>query len=72
MADEWEIYAKALGSKPFMLGERMSTVDIYAAMLATWNLDVPGFFAKHRSIKRMYDAVVARPVIAKVWARNEM
>ena len=72
MAEEWEIYAEAHGSKPFMLGEKMSAVDIYAAMLATWNLDVPAFFAKHPSIKAMYDRVLARPAIAKVWARNAM
>jgi glutathione S-transferase len=72
MAEEWEIYAAALGDKPFILGDRMSAADIYAAMFATWNLDVPAFFAKHPNVKRMYDAVVARPAIGRVWARNEM
>lgn len=72
MAREWEIYAAALGSNSFILGPAMSAVDIYAAMLATWNVDVPAFFAKHPNIKAMYDRVLERPAIAKVWARNGM
>jgi glutathione S-transferase len=72
MAKEWDIYAAALGNGPFMLGETMSAVDIYAAMLATWNSDVPQFFQRHPNIKAMYERVTARPSIAKVWAKNQM
>lgn len=72
MAREWDIFAASLGSGPYVLGEKLSTVDIYAAMLATWNLDVPAFFMRHPNIKAMYDHVVARPAIAKVWQRNGM
>ncbi|WP_162914436.1 glutathione S-transferase family protein [Taklimakanibacter lacteus] len=72
MAREWEIYAEALGEKPYILGEKMCVADIYAAMLATWNLDVPAFFKKHPNMRAMYDRVTAHPAIAKVWARNEM
>lgn len=72
MAKEWEIYAAALGDKPYILGDRMSAADIYAAMQATWNFDVPGFFRKHPNLRGMYDRVTAHPAIAKVWGRNEM
>lgn len=72
MAREWEIYAEALGEKPYILGEKMCVADIYAAMLATWNFDVPAFFKKHPNVRAMYDRVTAHPAIAKVWARNEM
>jgi glutathione S-transferase len=67
---EWEIYADALGEKPFMLGERLSAVDIYAALQATWHPDVPALFAKHPNIKAMCQRVTARPSVAKVWARH--
>ena len=40
-------FADALGDGPFMFGKEMTAVDIYAAMLADWNVDVPAFFAKH-------------------------
>ncbi len=72
MAREWEVYAEALGEKPYILGEKMCAADIYAAMLATWNFDVVGFFKKHPNVRAMYDRVTAHPAIAKVWGRNEM
>ena len=72
MAREWEIYAEALGDKPYILGDRMSVADIYAAMQATWNFDVPAFFKKHPNLRAMYDRVTSHPAIAKVWGRNEM
>ncbi|WP_368905145.1 glutathione binding-like protein [Taklimakanibacter lacteus] len=56
----------------YILGEKMCVADIYAAMLATWNLDVPAFFKKHPNMRAMYDRVTAHPAITKVWARNEM
>jgi glutathione S-transferase len=49
-----------------------SAVDIYAAMMATWNADAPAFFARHPNMKALHDLVAARPRIAKVWARNEV
>jgi glutathione S-transferase len=72
MAREWEVFASALGDKPFTLGKEFSAVDIYAAMLATWNLDVPAFFRKHPNVKSLYDRVVARPAVALVWQRHEV
>jgi glutathione S-transferase len=72
MAREWEIYAEALGDKPYILGDKMSAADIYAATQATWNFDVPAFFKKHPNVRAMYDRVTAHPAIAKVWGRNEM
>ncbi|QIG51993.1 glutathione S-transferase family protein [Nordella sp. HKS 07] len=72
MAREWEVYAEALDDKPFILGDRMCVADVYAAMLATWNLDVPAFFKKHPNVRAMYDRVVAHPAIARAWGRNEM
>ena len=70
MAREWEIFAGALCEGPFLLGAEMTAVDVYAAMLADWNLDVPAFFVKHPNIKRLYDGVLQVPAFAKVWARN--
>ena len=71
MTREFEIYAVALGDKPFMLGTSMSALDIYAAMLCSWAPEVPVLFARHPNLKAMYENVTAHPAIAKVWARNE-
>lgn len=71
MGHEFAIYADALGSKPFILGERMSAADIYAAMLCTWAPDMGELFARHPNLKAMYERVTAVPAIRQVWARNE-
>jgi glutathione S-transferase len=72
MAKEWDLYAAALGAGPYILGAEPTAVDIYAAMLATWNLDVPAFFRDHPNIKAMYDRIAERPAVARVWKRNDM
>lgn len=72
MERDYDIFAEALGEGPFILGQSMSAVDIYAAMLLSWAPDVTQLFARHGKIKKLYDLVAARPQIAKVWARNEM
>jgi glutathione S-transferase len=72
MAREWAIYADALGANSFTLGDTFSAADIYAAMLATWNLDVPVFFRKHPNVKALYDRVLARPAVAGVWKRHKI
>jgi glutathione S-transferase len=72
MAWEWDVYAAALKSKPYMLGEQFSAVDIYAAMLATWNIDVPAFFRKHPNIRACYERVVARPAVGRVWRLHDL
>ena len=72
MEREFDIYASALGDGPFILGDTLSAVDIYAAMLFTWNPDVPAFFARHPNLKACYDRVAALPGIRPVWQRNGM
>lgn len=71
MAQEFAIYARALGERTFMLG-RFSALDIYAAMLCSWAPDVNALFAAEPNLKRMYDAVVANPAVKRVWERNGM
>jgi glutathione S-transferase len=71
MTHEFAIYADALGDRTFML-DKFSAVDIYAAMLCCWAPDMGALFATHPNLKRMYDAVLANPAVARVWARNEL
>jgi glutathione S-transferase len=72
MDRDFAIFAEALGDKRFILGEKFSAVDIYAAMLVSWAPDVSVLFKRHPNIKAHYDAVAARPKIALAWQRNEM
>ncbi|WP_028629015.1 glutathione S-transferase family protein [Metapseudomonas resinovorans] len=70
MAKEWDIFAEALGRAPFILGAAMSAADIYAAMIAGWNNNLPSLFAKHPNLKALHDGVTAHPTVAAVWKRH--
>lgn len=67
---EWDVVAAFLGSKPFMLGETMSTVDIYAAMLICWIEDQNAFFARHPNVAVLYNNVMKKPKIREIWVRH--
>jgi len=70
MAQELGLLSDAIGKGPFILGDTMSAVDIYAAMLSIWPPDAKALFAKYPNLKTLHDKVAAVPAIAKVWTRN--
>jgi glutathione S-transferase len=70
LARDFDVFAAGMGQGPFVLGKKLSAVDLYAAMLFTWSDDVEGLFAKHPKLKQLYDSVTAQPAIRKVWDRN--
>jgi glutathione S-transferase len=72
LARDFDVFAAEMGKGPFILGDKISAADIYAAMLLTWSDDVAVLFAKHPKLKRLYDAVAAAPAVRKVWDRNGM
>ncbi|MDP3899388.1 MAG: glutathione binding-like protein, partial [Mesorhizobium sp.] len=69
-AVEWTIFSNALGDKPFMLGDNLSAVDIYASMLISWIEPLDAFFAVHRNLQAVYGRVAAVPAIRAVWERH--
>ena len=69
---DFDIFAKALGQGPYILGEVFSAADIYAAMLVSWAPDVDVVFESHRNIKKHYALVAARTKVNPVWANNSM
>lgn len=71
-ARDMDYLAANLGPGPFMLGEKMTAADIYAAMLITWAPDFNALTQRQPRLKSIYDVVSANPVIRKVWDRNEM
>jgi glutathione S-transferase len=71
-AFEWSVLADGLGEHPFLLGDQMSAADLYAAMLLSWDIDMPQLFMTHAALARLYAAVASHPEIASVWSRHEM
>jgi glutathione S-transferase/GST-like protein len=59
----WSVYAEALGERPWMVGGRMSALDVYAAMLAGWWADL----ATLPRIAGLVDRVRADPVCGRLW-----
>ncbi len=69
---EFSVLADVLGAKPFLLGETMTALDIYAAMLINWGPDMAALDKAHPNLKLLHDRVSSRPLIAPVWKRNNM
>ena len=64
----WSVYAEALGTRPWMAGEGMSALDIYAAMLAGWWAEAdscPG-------IAGLVERVRAHPVCGRLWTEYDI
>ncbi len=69
---DFAVLADGMGAGPFLLGSKMSALDIYAAMLLSWSDDVPGLFARYPQLKRLYEKVAETPALKPAWARNKM
>ena len=69
---EWSVFAEAIDEGPFILGNQMCAVDLYVAMLMSWELDIEGTFTAHPPLGKLYAAVAEHPKIAPVWRRHDM
>lgn len=67
---EWSVFADALRSPPFMIGNSLSAVDVYAAMLMSWHDDLPALRRRHAGLNALYLSVANHPVIVPVWSRH--
>jgi glutathione S-transferase len=71
-ARDMDYLAASLGKGPFILGDRISAADIYAAMLMSWAPDFGALMKRQPRLREIYDAVSANAAIRKVWDRNDM
>ena len=66
----WTDFETAIEPAPYLLGDRISVLDVYVAMIARWR---PGraWIAEHcpKSIVAV-ERTEQHPVVASVWARN--
>lgn len=61
--------ALAASGGPFLMGDRLSVVDIYIWMLCYW-ADMETLFKSCPHLARLFDAATARPALKAVAARN--
>lgn len=57
-------------SSTFLLGERMSLLDVYVAMMSFWSPRRQWFDENYPALARAVHAAEKHPVIQSVWARN--
>lgn len=67
---EWSAFSDALASGPYILGEEMCAVDLYAAMLLSWDLDMEVLLKRHPNLKALHERVVSLPAIRSIWKRH--
>jgi glutathione S-transferase len=67
---EWSAFSQALGAGPYILGEDLCAVDLYVAMLISWDLDVGALLKRHPNLKVLYGGVVSHPRLRAIWKHH--
>lgn len=67
---EWRVFDDLVAPGPFALGEAMSAVDLYAAMLMDWADDREALWKRRPRLASIASAVATHPAVAPVWARH--
>jgi glutathione S-transferase len=62
-----DLLEREIAEGPFFFGQRMTLLDPYIAMLTEWHWEPARFYAARPKLKRLRDAVAARPAIAGLW-----
>jgi glutathione S-transferase len=68
----YEILEHDLGGRRFMLGDELSTCDIYLLMLMGWHEDREALFSRFPGLAAHFGRVLEHPVIAKVFRLHDV
>lgn len=66
----WEMLEQALGDGPYLLGNSYSVIDPYLTMLVQWHEQPQQLLARCPRLKRLCDAVIARPACQAIWQQH--
>ena len=66
----WEILERSLQPAPFLAGDKMSALDVYAAMLSRWRPGRQWVDANCPRIAASLGLTERNPIVARAWARN--
>ena len=69
---ELAVLATNFGPGPFILGKTMSAVDIYAAMMISWEENQEGLREVFPDLAGLLHAVTSHPVVKPIWERNQL
>jgi GST-like protein len=68
----WQILERGVATNPgpFLLGETLGALDVYAAMISRWRPGRAWFEASCPRVAQAAARAEAHPVVARVWARH--
>lgn len=69
---EFAVLAAGLGTSPYLLGTKMSAVDIYAAMLIGWEENQEGMRDVFPGLIQLAQRISSHPVLRPIWQRNAL
>ena len=69
---EFAVLAAGLGVNPYILGDTMSAVDVYATMLIGWEENQEGLRDVFPGLIQLSERVSSHPVIKPIWERNKL
>jgi glutathione S-transferase len=67
---EWSTFSQALGVGPYILGNDICAVDLYTAMLISWDRDVEALLKRHPNLKVLYDGITSHPRLQSIWKHH--
>jgi GST-like protein len=70
LQDYWLIMERSLRTSPYLLGETMSALDVYVAMMSRWTPGRPWFAENCPALMQAVALTEQHPVVAAVWEKN--
>jgi GST-like protein len=66
----WLLFEESIHPSPFLLGETLSFLDLYVAMLTRWRPGRPWILEHCPKIAQAVLATESNPIVAGVWKDN--
>ena len=70
VCDAWRAFDASVAPSPYLLGDRLSVLDVYVAMLSRWRPGRAWLDERCPTTMAAVRLTEAHPVVAAVWARN--
>lgn len=70
LREAWSALADSLRPSPYLTGERLCALDVYAAMMSRWSETRPWLRERHPHIDASLTLTERDPAVAHVWSRH--
>jgi GST-like protein len=66
----WKMMEDALSPSPYLLGEKISVLDVYASAVSRWRPGRKAIAAACPRLASVFELTERRPIVNEVWSRN--